>query len=234
MSLQHIIGAAWPFIISVALITLNEMGDKSQFLAMAFATRMKFRKVMLGIFLAVIVLGGLAVAAGALLASVPGWQGFVSLISSALFLVFGVWTLRDEKESGMERRKRRNYGDVAAVFTAFFFAEMGDKTQLMTISLAAQYAGSPLLILAGTTVGMLIADGLGIFMGVVLNRKFPERMLKFISAALFVFFGLTGIWESLRLTFYVSTGMTLFVVTAAAAVTLTASFHSYKTGGKKA
>jgi putative Ca2+/H+ antiporter (TMEM165/GDT1 family) len=234
MSLQYIVGVAWPFIISVALVTLNEMGDKSQFLAMAFATRMKFRKVMLGIFLAVVVLGGLAVAAGALLASVPGWQGWVRLVSSVLFLVFGVLAFKDEKEDEVKRQKRRKYGDVAAVFTAFFFAEMGDKTQLVTISLAAQYATSPLLILAGTTVGMLFADGLGIFMGVVLNRKLPKQMLKFISAALFIFFGLTGIWESLRSTFYASTGFALIVVVIAAAATLVASYHNYKVGEKRA
>ncbi len=225
--MQYIIGAVWPFIISASLVTLNEMGDKSQLLAMAFASRMKFRKVLFGIFLAVVVLGALAVAAGSLLASVPGWQGWVKLISAALFLVFGVLALKDEKIYGFARRKRQNCGDVAAVFMSFFFAEMGDKTQLVTISLAAQYAGAPLLILAGTTTGMLIADGLGIFVGVVLNRKLPEHVLKVLSAALFISLGFIGIWEALRFTFCFSGALTLVISAAVAAATFTSVYLLY-------
>lgn len=226
--MQNFFGAAWPFIITTALITLNEMGDKSQFMAMAFATRMKSYKVMLGIFLAVTLMGGLGVAAGALLASVPGWQGWVHLISSALFLLFGIWSLKEEKEDGENTRKRRGYGDVAAVFVSFLFAEMGDKTQLVTISLAAQYAGAPLLILAGTVAGMLVADGLGIFVGVVMHKKLPEHLLKYISAALFFFFGFIGIWGSLRETFHQTQVVSAVIVLLAAVITFSLSYSIYR------
>lgn len=227
MSLQSIISAAWPFLLTTALITLNEMGDKSQFLAMAFATRMKFHKVMIGIFLAVTIMGGLGVAAGALLASVPGWKDWVSLISSLLFLLFGIWSVKGEKDDDDDSRKR-SYGDIAAVFVSFLFAEMGDKTQLVTITLAAQYAGAPFLILAGTVVGMLIADGLGIFVGVVMHKKLPELALKLISAGLFFFFGLFGLWGSMRNTFRFSQTSSAAVVALAAAVTLLISYLIFK------
>lgn len=225
--MQNAFGAAWPFIITTALITLNEMGDKSQLLAMTFATRIRFYKVLTGIFLAVTVMGALGVAVGALLANVPGWQGWVKLISAALFLVFGVWSLKEEKEGGGDSRKRRGYGDVAAVFVSFFFAEMGDKTQLVTISLAAQYPHAPLLVLAGTSVGMLLADGLGIFVGVILHRKLPELLLKQLSAALFFFFGLIGIWEALR-GFHVPIETRILALFAAIVLTAAASFSVYR------
>lgn len=228
MPFQNILVIMWPFLITTALIALNEMGDKSQFLAMAFAARMKFRKVMLGIFLAVTVMGALAVAAGALLASVPGWKGYVSLISSALFLIFGVLTFKPEKDDEDDAGKRRGYGEVAAVFTSFLFAEFGDKTQFVTITLAAQYPKAPLLVLAGATVGMCIADGLGIFAGIIMHKKLPEQALKFISAALFFFFGLTGMWESLRTNFSVSNNFAAIAVIASAAAAFTATLYLYR------
>lgn len=228
MSFQNILAVIWPFLITTALIALNEMGDKSQFLAMAFATRMKFHKVMLGIFLAVTVMGALAVAAGALLASVPGWKGYVSLISAALFLIFGVLTFKTEKDNEDDVGKRRGYGEVAAVFTSFIFAEFGDKTQFVTITLAAQYPKAPLLVLAGSAIGMCIADGLGIFAGIIMHKKLPERILKFISAALFFFFGLTGMWESLRENFGASNSLAAAVVIASAAVAFAAASYLYR------
>ena len=90
----------------------------------------------------------------------------------------------------------------AIVFTSFFFSEMGDKTQLVTISLAARYPSAPLLVLAGTTLGMMIADGIGIFAGVIIHKKLPENALRIISAALFIFFGIVGLWQSLHDTFH--------------------------------
>lgn len=228
MPFQNILSAIWPFLITTALITLNEMGDKSQFLAMAFAARMKFRKVMLGIFLAVTVMGALAVAAGALLASVPGWKGYVALISSALFLIFGVLTFKPEKEDDDDCGRKSGCGEVAAVFTSFLFAEFGDKTQFVTITLAAQYPKAPLLVLAGSAVGMCIADGLGIFAGIILHKKLPEKLLKFISAALFFFFGLTGIWESLRENFGAPNALASVAAIASASAAFAASLFLYR------
>ena len=78
----------------------------------------------------------------------------------------------------------------------FFIAEFGDKTQLATISLAAEYS-SALAVLAGATLGMLVADGIGIVVGVVLGKRIPERILKWVSAAIFIVFGLAGVYEVL-------------------------------------
>lgn len=221
--------AVWPLLISIGLIALNEMGDKSQFLAMAFATRMKLRKVLVGILFAVFVLNSLAVAVGALLASVPGWQGWVQLVSAFLFLFFGLWSLKGEgtEEIGPKKRQRA-YGDVAMVFISFFFSEMGDKTQLVTISLAARYSGTPFMVLAGTTLGMLIADGIGIFVGVIVHRRLPARALRIISAVLFFTFGIVGVWQSLHHNFSLAAGTATAVALAAAVVTAAAGYTVFR------
>lgn len=222
-------GVIFPFFASIGLILLNEMGDKSQFLAMAFATRMRLRKVLLGIFLAVAVLNALAVAVGSMLASVPAWRSAVQLAAALLFLIFGVWTLGSREETDdLPKKRRGRYGDVAVVFTSFFFSEMGDKTQLATISLAASFPRAPLLVFAGTVAGMLLADGIGIFAGVILHRRLPGRALKFISAALFIVFGVVGVWQSLHDAFLLSVGLSAVVSAAAALLTATAGYLVYR------
>jgi len=228
------INVIWPFLVSTGLITLNEMGDKSQFLAMAFAARMRLHKVLIGILLAVLVLNGLAVAVGALLASVPGWQGWVHFISSVLFLVFGLWTLKGEnaEENQPRRKNRRRGGDLLVVFASFFFSEMGDKTQLVTISLAAQYPASPIMVLLGTTLGMMIADGIGIFAGAVAHHRLPEQALKIASASLFILFGIVGVWQSLRYTLLLSPALTSTLTIATAIVTVSFGYFLYRKNHK--
>ena len=120
--------------------------------------------------------------------NVPGWDEWVKFIAAVLFIFFGIWSIKKEKINKRDEPKKV-YGDIATVAIAFFIAEMGDKTKLATITLAAEYSYSPMLVLAGTTTGMLISDGIGIVAGVLLNRKLPEKALKIIAAALFVFFG---------------------------------------------
>jgi putative Ca2+/H+ antiporter (TMEM165/GDT1 family) len=215
----------FPFLMSAGIILLNEMGDKSQLLAMAFASRIKMRKVFFGIILAVLSLNALAVAVGSLLASIPGWEKWIQLISSLLFLFFGLWTLKgekDEKESSTD--KKSSMGEIGIVFASFFFSEMGDKTQLVTISLAARYPDVPVLILLGTSLGMVLADGIGIFAGTVLHKKLPENALKIISASLFVFFGISGLWKSLIGSFAVAFRTTFLITLAVGLMTVSIGY----------
>ncbi|MDR3551760.1 MAG: TMEM165/GDT1 family protein [Clostridia bacterium] len=215
MHLTETLPFLWPFLASAGFVTLNEMGDKTQLLAMAMATRIKFLKVMAGVLIATLLNHGLAVAAGSLLASVPGWRGWVQLVASVLFVLFGLWALVGDDDSGTASKKSR-FGDVATVAVAFFIAEMGDKTQLATIALAAKYPSMPLVVLAGTTVGMLIADGIGILIGVILNRRLPQKALRLFAAGAFIVFGLAGLWESLRGEFGLPPAAVLLIVAGAA------------------
>ena len=119
----------------------------------------------------------------------------ISLAASIAFIGFGVWTVREEKvEEGSVKVSR--FGVVATVGVAFFVAEFGDKTQLATLSLAVQYH-SPVSVLVGATLAMLVADGIGIVIGVVFCRRIPRHKLKWLSAVIFVLFGLVGVYEVL-------------------------------------
>ena len=119
----------------------------------------------------------------------------ISLAASLSFIAFGLWTLKPEKPKE-ENPKPSRFGIVGTVAAAFFIAEFGDKTQLTTISLAAEYQ-SALAVLVGAVLGMLVADGVGIGVGVVLGKHIPEKTLKWVSAAIFIVFGLVGVYEVL-------------------------------------
>jgi putative Ca2+/H+ antiporter (TMEM165/GDT1 family) len=108
-----------------------------------------------------------------------------------------LWTIRGDKLEGEENRTTQ-FGAIVTVAIAFFIAEMGDKTQLMTIALATKFPGAPVFILLGTTTGMVIADGMGIVIGIILQKKIPERKVKLISAGIFILFGLIGSYQVLR------------------------------------
>ncbi|MBP1757437.1 MAG: hypothetical protein H6Q62_293 [Firmicutes bacterium] len=182
------------FLLATGAVTLAEMGDKTQLLAMAFATRIKASKVMIGVFLATVLNHALAVAVGNLITRFSSIQVWIQGVAALSFIFFGLWTIRGDKLEGEDQRKSR-FGAVMTVAIAFFIAELGDKTQLATIALAARLPGNPLAILAGTTTGMLIADGIGIVVGVVLCKRIPERTIKLISAAAFVVFGLVAVYQ---------------------------------------
>jgi putative Ca2+/H+ antiporter (TMEM165/GDT1 family) len=150
--------------------------------------------VLLGVFLATIANFAITVTIGQLLTTVVPID-VISLAASISFIGFGLWTLRSEKPKHEDKKPSR-FGVVGTVFVAFFIAEFGDKTQLTTISLAAQYQNA-ISVLVGATLGMLVADGLGIGVGVFLGKRVPEKTVKWISATVFLIFGLAGVYEVL-------------------------------------
>jgi putative Ca2+/H+ antiporter (TMEM165/GDT1 family) len=182
-----------PFLASTGLVVLAEMGDKTQLLAMALACRFRWQTVMLGVFAATLCNHFLAVVAGTYLTKVIPLY-YVQVAASASFILFGFWTLRGDTLEGED--KRFNYSPFWTVAVAFFLAEMGDKTQLATVALAAEYK-SIIAVWLGTTTGMLIADAIGIGVGIVLGKKIPERLIKWVAALIFIFFGLSGLYDLL-------------------------------------
>jgi putative Ca2+/H+ antiporter (TMEM165/GDT1 family) len=182
-----------PFLASTGLVVLAEMGDKTQLLAMALACRFRWQTVMLGVFAATLGNHFLAVVTGTYLTRViPLYT--VQVAASASFILFGFWTLRGDTLEGEDTRF--NYSPFWTVAVAFFLAEMGDKTQLATVALAAEYK-SIIAVWFGTTTGMLIADAIGIGVGIVLGKRIPERLIKWVAALIFIFFGLSGLNELL-------------------------------------
>lgn len=180
------------FLASLFFVVLAELGDKTQLLAMAFATRYKAALVLWAVFLATAVNHALAVVVGGLLTkAIP--LDIITLVAAASFILFGLWTLRGDTLKD-DVRKESKFGPVATVAIAFFLAEMGDKTQLATVSLAIEYHNM-LGVLLGTTTGMVVADAIGIIVGIVMKKHIPENIVKWISAAIFMLFGIMGIFK---------------------------------------
>jgi putative Ca2+/H+ antiporter (TMEM165/GDT1 family) len=176
-------------LMSTFLVTVAEMGDKTQLLAMAFATRFKAKDVLVGIFFATLAINLMAVVAGKLLGDqLPAF--WVQMGASLSFILFGLWTLRGDKLEGQEYRQ--GVSPFWTVFVGFFLAELGDKTQLTTVALAAKYA-TVIPVWFGTTAGMLIAVSIGIGLGSAIAKHVSERTVKLASAALFIGVGIFGL-----------------------------------------
>ncbi len=182
------------FIASFLFVVLAEMGDKTQLLAMAFATKYRAYKVLIAVLLATLLNHSLAVITGHFLAVVIPMD-IISLIAAISFIIFGLWTIRGDKLEGEDKKESR-FGPIITVGIAFFLAEMGDKTQLATISLAVEY-NNMFGVLMGTTLGMVIADSVGIIVGIVIRKHIPEKTIKWIAAIIFVLFGLSGVYKVL-------------------------------------
>lgn len=182
------------FIKAALLVVVAEMGDKTQLLAMAMASKYKVKEVMIGVLVATIFNHALAVAVGNYLSSfIP--MNTVKIVAAISFLIFGLWTLRGDKIDE-ENEKKNKFGPIVTVAIAFFLAEMGDKTQLMTIAISAN-SHQPIFILMGTTVGMLIADGIGIIGGAWMCKHIPEVYIKWVAGIIFMFFGTLTIYNSI-------------------------------------
>jgi putative Ca2+/H+ antiporter (TMEM165/GDT1 family) len=208
------------------LVVLAEMGDKTQFVAMAFAAKYNPYKVLFAIFLGTVANFTIVIVIGQLLTEVVPID-VISLAASVSFIGFGLWTLREEKAE-RENLKVSRFGVVVAVAIAFFVAEFGDKTQLATLSIAVQYQNS-LSVLIGATLAMLVADGIGIIVGVVLCRRIPQRKFKWLSAVIFVMFGLIGIYEILSVKIdIVYTSLILAALAAFSALAMYAIFKKQK------
>jgi putative Ca2+/H+ antiporter (TMEM165/GDT1 family) len=182
--------------LSFAVIFVAELGDKSQLMALTFATRFKPLPVLIGITVATAVVHAVSVGIGyGLGATLP--TGWISLVAGLAFLAFGAWTLRgdrltDEEKNKAEQTKR---SAVIAVSVAFFLAELGDKTMLATITLATQHGWFGTWL--GSTLGMVAADALAILVGRLLGKHLPEKIIKYGAAALFAIFGIWLLVEAI-------------------------------------
>jgi putative Ca2+/H+ antiporter (TMEM165/GDT1 family)/protein-S-isoprenylcysteine O-methyltransferase Ste14 len=176
------------FAVSFGVVFVAELGDKSQLMALAFATRYRALPVLVGITLATTAVHLLSVAVGHGLGSALP-TGWISLAAAVAFVGFGAWTLRGDRLTAAERAKAERATGSAVVTSsvAFFLAELGDKTMLATITLATQHGWFGVWI--GSTLGMVAADALAIVVGRKLGRLLPERAVQIGAAVLFFLFG---------------------------------------------
>jgi Ca2+/H+ antiporter, TMEM165/GDT1 family len=180
-----------PVLSSFVLVALSEMGDKTQLLAFSLAT--KYRRpwvVMGGILAATLLNHALASTVGTWVAAqVP--PRVMAAILGATFIAFGLWTLRPDTLDDDGRPDR--FGPFLTTTVLFFLAEMGDKTQLATVALAARYHAI-VLVTFGTTLGMLASDGLAVFLGDRLAQRVELRFVRWAAAAAFFVFGAVSLW----------------------------------------
>ena len=171
------------FLVSMSIVALAEMGDKTQLLSFVLAAKLKRRvPIVLGILCATLANHALAGWIGAWLASLVAPRT-LRWIMAASFVVFGLWALKPDR---LDDDRTRAGGSVfLTTLIAFFLVEMGDKTQLATVALAARYH-SLVSVVAGTTVGMLVANVPAVWMGEALTHRIDMRRMRWIAAALFL------------------------------------------------
>jgi putative Ca2+/H+ antiporter (TMEM165/GDT1 family) len=174
---------------STGAVALAEMGDKTQLLAFILAAR--FKKplpIILGILVATVLNHGLAGALGTWITATLS-PDVLRWVLGLSFLGMAIWTMIPDKIEEEETHIASRLGVFGATLITFFLAEMGDKTQIATVALAAHY-GQPLLVVIGTTLGMLIADVPAVFMGDKFAARIPMKLVHTIAAALFAVLGL--------------------------------------------
>jgi putative Ca2+/H+ antiporter (TMEM165/GDT1 family) len=174
------------FLVSTAIVALAEMGDKTQLLSFVLAAKLKHRvPIVLGILVATLANHFLAGWIGAWLATLVSPTTLRYAIAAS-FVGFGLWALKpDDLE---EDQKLRGAGVFLTTLVAFFLVEMGDKTQLATVALAARF--HPLYaVVAGTTLGMMVANVPAVWMGEALAQRVNLKWMRWVAAALFVLLG---------------------------------------------
>ena len=178
------------FFISTAIVALAEMGDKTQLLALVLAAR--FRKpwpIVLGILVATLINHGLAGAVGAWVTTFLGPQ-VLRWILGGSFIAMAIWMLIPDKLDEGEADGSPRWGVFGTTLVAFFLAEMGDKTQIATVMLAAQYNTHLFWVVAGTTLGMMLANAPVVWLGDRITRRVPIRAVHIVSAIIFLVLGL--------------------------------------------
>lgn len=181
------------FWLSFAMIFIAELGDKTQLVALTLATKYNARVVLAGITAATLAVHVVSVALGGAAGELlpTAWIEFAAGLA---FIGFGIWTLRgdclDEEDGVCKRRIASPFWLVASTF---FLAELGDKTMLSTVTLAATHPVVPVWI--GSTVGMVLSDGLAIIVGQVLGKRLPERAIQVGASC--IFFGF-GVWSMVQ------------------------------------
>jgi Ca2+/H+ antiporter, TMEM165/GDT1 family len=180
------------YLVSAMLVALAEMGDRTQLLAIMLASR--YRKpvpILLGIFVATLANHGLAALAGFYLSSLlnAAWFKYVIALS---FIAMGAWALVPDKADDDDKPGKLTMGVFLTTAVSFFLVEMGDKTQIATAALAARYHDI-LIVAAGTTTGMMIANIPAVFLGHAVTRVLPINALRIAAALLYLALGLWGL-----------------------------------------
>jgi putative Ca2+/H+ antiporter (TMEM165/GDT1 family) len=202
-------------LVSLSVVFLAELGDKSQLMAMTYALRHRWWVVLSGVGIAAFLVQGLSVMIGHFLGlTLP--ERPIAFAAAIAFLLFAVWTWREgragDKDQEVQVAEPRHV--LLAVVSSFILAELGDKTMLATVALASNHNWAGVWI--GATAGLVIADGVAIAMGAVLHKRLPEHFLHGLAGVLFLLFGLWLLFDGALGLRWVALGVTVAVAVAAA------------------
>ena len=185
----------WPLLITFLIIGAAELGDKTQLLTLGFSTRFPVWEVIGAVSAATAVLAALAVTfGGAINHYVP--EFYLQLIAGVLFIVFGIWTIFGKEEDEEKIKAKGNRNPFMLIFSTFFLAELGDKTQLATLTLSAKY-GTPFQVWLGATLGMAGVNVIAALAGSWIKKFVSEKVIKLLGAAVFIIFGTLTLWNLL-------------------------------------
>lgn len=176
-------------LVSLGVVFLAELGDKSQLMTMTYALRYRWWVVLSGVGIASFLVHGVSVTIGHFLGlTLP--ERPIAFAAAVIFLLFAAWTWREGRDdgAGKVRTPVAPRHVLLAIVSSFVLAELGDKTMLATVALASDYNWAGVWI--GATLGMVLADGVAIAVGAVLHKQLPERLLHRSAAILFLLFGL--------------------------------------------
>ena len=185
------------FLASTAVVALAEIGDKTMLLAIVLAARLRAPwQILAGILVATLANHGLAALAGQQVAGLVDAPWFRIAVALG-FIAMAAWTLVPDKLDDDEEGFTHRGSAFLTTMIAFFFVEMGDKTQVATVALGAQYH-SVLVVAAGTTLGMMLANGPAVFLGEELVKRVSLKATRMAAALLFLVLGIWQLWEQLR------------------------------------
>jgi putative Ca2+/H+ antiporter (TMEM165/GDT1 family) len=208
-------------LVSLSVVFLAELGDKSQLMTMTYALRHRWWVALSGVAIAAFLVHGLSVLIGHFVGlTLP--QRPIAFVAAVAFLLFAAWTWRESRGGDEEVTPVPEPRFVIfAVISSFVLAELGDKTMLATVALASDHNWAGVWI--GATLGMVLADGFAIVVGRLLHRRLPERLLHSIAALLFLLFGLWMLFDGALGLPWVAVASTVGV-TAAAVITAAMRF----------
>ena len=184
------------FWLALFLVFVAEMGDKTQFMTLTFSTRYSTSTVIAAVVSATLLISLFSVLLGFILGTTLPFF-WINLLAGLTFIAFGLWALRGEEAKVGNPKSASKVGPFLAVSLAFFLAELGDRTMLATVMVAAReksFVGAWL----GSSIGLSCSNMLAIPIGRVLGRKLPSRSLRYITAAIFVvsgLFALAAAWK---------------------------------------
>ena len=175
-------------LVSLAVVFVAELGDKSQLITMTYSLRHRWWVVLSGVGIAALLVHGLSVAIGHFLGlTLP--ERPIAFAAAVAFLLFAVWTWREGRGDGEESvRVAEPRFVISAIVSSFVLAELGDKTMLATVTLASDHDWAGVWI--GATLGMVLADGVAIAAGRMMHKRLPARFLHGLASVLFLLFGL--------------------------------------------